>query len=283
MIATLTLLVLASAAPTTINVPISGSIEGSLAHVIAAKPASELAAQVTRLLRWKGDVARNVHRGDEMRLMYEPGETQTELVALRYRGQQLNLTAYRYEDETGVPRFYDETGTLVEHVFKNGPVTRYTQITELPNVGRGQRKHAGVDFKAPVGTPVRLPFAGKVTRTNWKRVNGNCVEVEIAGGKLVRFLHLNSLDKHVKRGTALAAGAAIGTVGNTGHSSAPHLHYEIRDSKNNVQDPMKLHGMLVAKLAVQRLGGFAEARAAYEKRMTPEPVAMASLSVAPKK
>ncbi|MBC7795201.1 MAG: M23 family metallopeptidase [Clostridia bacterium] len=275
----LTLLaVLASAAPTTITVPVGGSIEASLADIIAAKEASELAAQVTRLLRWRGDVARNVHRGDTMNVIYEPGNTQTELIAIRYHGLQLNLNAYRYEDENGVPRFYDETGTLVEHVFKNGPVMHYTQITELPNVGRGQRKHAGVDFKAPIGTPVRLPFAGKVKRTNWKRVNGNCVEVEIAGGRLVRFLHLSSIDKRVKPGNALAVGAAIGAVGNTGRSSAPHLHYEMRDAKNNVQDPTKLHGMLVAKLAVQRLSGFAGARNVYDKRMAQQPEAVASLS-----
>lgn len=265
--------------PTSLTVTLEGSIEATLQRTLPSKDASELAAQVARLMRWRGDFIRHAQRGDTMTLLYEEGETQQELVALAYRGHELNLTAYRYADENGVQRFYDESGTLIEPGIKNGPVTRYTQITERVDAGRGNRRHGGMDFKAPQGTPVRLPFAGRVTRVNWNHVNGHCVEVAVSGGRLVRFLHLDTINKSVKPGAALAVNAAIGTVGNTGRSSAPHLHYEIRDAHDKPLEPDKIHGTYVIKLGKEQQLEFAKTRAKVEKRFAEADGAVATLSV----
>ncbi len=266
-------------APTSLTLTVEGSIEATLARALPSKDASELAAQVARLMRWRGDYIRHAQKGDAMTLLYEQGETQQELVALAYRGQEIKLTAYRYDDENGVPRFYDENGTLIEPGIKNSPVARYTQITERVDPGRGNRRHAGMDFKAPTGSPVRLPFAGRVNRVNWNRVNGRCVEVAVGGGRLVRFLHLDSIAKNVKPGTQLAVGAAIGTVGNTGRSSAPHLHYEIRDSGDHPLEPDKIHGTFTVKLGKEQQPAFAKTRARLDKRFAEADGAVATLSV----
>jgi murein DD-endopeptidase MepM/ murein hydrolase activator NlpD len=269
----------AIAPPTSLTLTVEGSIEATLARALPGKDASELAAQVARLMRWRGDFIRHAQRGDMVTLLYEPGDTQQELVAVAYRGQELKLTAYRYADEHGVQRFYDENGTLIEPGIKNSPVTRYTQITERVDPGRGNRRHAGMDFKAPTGAPVRLPFAGRVTRVNWNRVNGRCVEVAVGGGRLVRFLHLDSVAKNVKPGTHLAAGASIGTVGNTGRSSAPHLHYEIRDAGDRPLEPDKIHGTFVVKLGKDMQPAFAKTRARVDKRFAEADGSVATLSV----
>ncbi|MEZ0314614.1 MAG: M23 family metallopeptidase [Myxococcota bacterium] len=265
--------------PTSITMTVEGSIEATLQRALPSKDASELAAQVARLMRWRGDFIRHAQRGDVMTLLYEQGETQQELVAVAYRGQELRLTAYRYADENGVQRFYDENGTLIEPGIKNSPVARYTQITERVDPGRGNRRHAGMDFKAPTGSPVRLPFAGRVNRVNWNRVNGRCVEVAIGGGRLVRFLHLDSIAKNVKPGAQLAIGSSIGTVGNTGRSSAPHLHYEIRDSGDHPLEPDKIHGTFVVKLGKEQQPDFAKAKARVDKRFAEADGAVATLSV----
>ena len=63
--------------PTSITMTVEGSIEATLQRALPSKDASELAAQVARLMRWRGDFIRHAQRGDVMTLLYEPGETVT--------------------------------------------------------------------------------------------------------------------------------------------------------------------------------------------------------------
>jgi murein DD-endopeptidase len=98
-----------------------------------------------------------------------------------------------------------------------------------------------------VGTEVRAPQAGTVTRLNWNvGANGDCVELRYADGVLAKFLHLQSVG--VRVGERVAAGAVIAASGNTGHSTAPHLHYQL-DRGERAIDPVDYHGTLRRKLA----------------------------------
>ena len=225
--------------PTVLSLEVRGSIEATLVKASPAHGAA-LGAQVARLLGWKGDVARHIYREDKLTLAYEPGP---ELVALNYRGLKIKLTAYRYTGSDGIGRFYHESGVLIEPALHKAPLANYIQITEVPQRGRGKRKHSGVDFKADVGTPITLPFAATVQRVNWnRRINGNCVEATFADGKRARFLHLHTVAPNIKPGKRLPAGTKLGTVGSTGRSGGPHLHYEILDTRGRVVDPLKHHG-----------------------------------------
>ncbi len=90
--------------------------------------------------------------------------------------------------------------------------------------------HAGVDFSAPKGTPVFATGDGiviKIRRS--KRGYGNNIEIDNGYGYHTLFAHLSAFK--VKKGQRVRRGQIIGLVGNTGKSTAPHLHYEIR--KNN--------------------------------------------------
>ncbi len=120
---------------------------------------------------------------------------------------------------------------------QNGPLASYDQVTSLL---RDRPKHRGMDFKTPVGTDVRTPKAGSVTRVNWNvAANGDCVEVQYGDGILAKFLHLQSVG--VRVGQRVAAGAVIAASGNTGHSTAPHLHYQL-DRGERAIDPVDYHG-----------------------------------------
>ncbi len=96
------------------------------------------------------------------------------------------------------------------------------------------RKHDGIDLTAPTGTPVYAAGNGKVIRVDHNRSRrgyGNLVIIDHGfDGLETRYAHLNSIN--VKRGDTVVRGQQIGTVGNTGLSTGPHLHYEIR--KNGV-------------------------------------------------
>lgn len=121
----------------------------------------------------------------------------------------------------------------------NGPLRgQYEQVTSLL---KDRPSHKGMDFKVPEGTPVVTPLEGAVVRTNWNLAyNGNCVEVRFSDGTVARFLHLSRTD--VTPGQKLAAGTVVGLSGNTGRSTAPHLHYEL-ERNGKVVDPVEYHGV----------------------------------------
>jgi murein DD-endopeptidase MepM/ murein hydrolase activator NlpD len=124
---------------------------------------------------------------------------------------------------------------------EHGPVDDFEQITSLLKDGR---RHKGVDFKTAVGTPVKAPFTGVITRKNWSfRANGNCVELQESGGKGRRalFLHLSELPRTLKVGQRFPQGATLAETGNSGRSFAPHLHYQMMGAGDRVLDPYENH------------------------------------------
>ena len=85
--------------------------------------------------------------------------------------------------------------------------------------------HEGIDFIADPGTPIRVTAPGVVERSEYFGAYGQMVEVEHAEGFSTRYAHLH--ERRVQPGQTLARGEVIGTLGNTGRSTGPHLHYEI--------------------------------------------------------
>lgn len=252
---------------------IRGSIEASALRQ-DRKHGAALAAQVARLLRWRGDIIRNVHPGDAMRIIYTKApkaEGGPILHALHYEGSAITLHAYLHTDSGGIPRYFDDEGHLIEPVFLNSPID-YAQITETVQWGRGKRRHGGIDLKADAGTAITLPFDAKVSRINWStRVNGLCVEIFYtsgpAKGHRARFLHLQEVDPSLKPGNRYAAGESIGSVGSTGRSSAPHLHYEIRDAKGKALSPLEIHGSERGSLQGADLSAFLKIQRAMAARL----------------
>jgi len=252
---------------------VQGSIEASLVRV-EGRAGPALAAQVARLVRWRGDVIRDVHPGDRISVLFDR-EPEPRLVALAYDGAAITLHAYSVVGADGVPRFYDGDGVLVEPALEDNPVPAYIQITEVVQSGRGKRRHMGLDLKAPLGAKIHLPYAAKINRVNWStRRNGQCVEVIYtdgpAAGKLGRFLHLSVVDPAMVAGASLAAGTRVGEVGSTGHSLAPHLHYEIRGRDGSVFNPIALHGSTHPHLPTSLHDAFADHVEVYERRMAGE-------------
>ena len=92
---------------------------------------------------------------------------------------------------------------------------------------RGDRFHAGVDFPAAHGATVRAARGGVVTFAGWRDGGfGYLVSIAHGGGLRTMYAHLSEI--HVRRGTRVGAGRAVGDVGATGAASGPHLHFEAR-------------------------------------------------------
>lgn len=91
---------------------------------------------------------------------------------------------------------------------------------------RWGRLHAGVDLAGPVGTPIHAPADGRVIKAGWESGYGNMIRVQHDFGIITVYGHLSKI--HVKQGQKISRGDRIGDMGNTGRSTGPHLHYEIR-------------------------------------------------------
>ena len=85
--------------------------------------------------------------------------------------------------------------------------------------------HAGVDFPARVGTPIQVPGDGVVVETGWHQGYGNCVRVSHGYGYETLYGHMSRIT--VRQGEKVKKGHKLGEVGDTGLSTAPHLHYEV--------------------------------------------------------
>ncbi len=92
-------------------------------------------------------------------------------------------------------------------------------LTHLPSM------HDGIDFVAPVGTPILATAAGRVSHASFNGAYGNMVEVVHEQGFVTRYAHLQTI--LVKPGQTLHAGERLGLLGNSGRSTGPHLHYEV--------------------------------------------------------
>jgi murein DD-endopeptidase len=273
-----------------ISVVLRGPLEES---VSAALPPSErawgeqLTQVMNRILVWSLQVSRDARKGDKLEVLYELPTAQPSLVAavgeagpavkeptvlaLRYGSQKLGrlITAYRFKPE-GAPfaHYYTSEGVDVEEHLVEGPVTDYEQVTSLLRDGR---RHKGVDFKTPVGTPVRAPFDGPITRRNWHfGANGNCLEiVDAKTGRHAIFLHLEAVPKDMQAGRRVKKGEIVAKSGNSGHSTAPHLHYQLEAPDGRILDPFAV--LPTKKVALE--GGAKAAFDAERSRLDPMLVA----------
>ena len=100
---------------------------------------------------------------------------------------------------------------------------------------RWGRLHAGSDFAGPIGTPVYATADGVVTHAGWSSGYGRLIKIRHDFGIETRYAHLNAMD--VRVGQRVSRGDRIGALGNSGRSTGPHLHYEVRESGNPV-NPM---------------------------------------------
>jgi murein DD-endopeptidase MepM/ murein hydrolase activator NlpD len=185
------------------------------------------------------------------------------------------VEAYRYQPKSSAfARFFQPDGTELEERLLDSPLDSYEQITSLLRDGR---RHKGVDFKTPAGTPVRATFDGTITRKNWNfRGNGNSLEIEEAGGqhRTALYLHLSELPKSVQPGQRVKKGEVIAQSGNSGHSFAPHLHYQLMRG-DQVLDPFDSHRTTRAALPTAERPLFEAAMNGLRARLTAETVAAA--------
>lgn len=106
-------------------------------------------------------------------------------------------------------------------------------------IGAGNDFHPGLDIAADTGTPIAAAAAGRVISAGPDGGYGNLIVVDNGNGVTTRYGHCSQIFARV--GESVTAGQTIGAVGSTGHSTGPHLHFEVRVDDKPV-DPQPLLG-----------------------------------------
>lgn len=169
-------------------------------------------------------------------------------VGQRIRISGCQLARARLHDEPEVTSAID--GTVTELLARVGPGRVLTRLVlAVPDFDRevvafqwpiegpvtsgfGRRHrgwHAGIDIQADMGTPILAAASGTVIVSGWERYYGRMVKIQHPGGFTSLYAH--NLENLVEVGDEVEAGRIIGAVGRSGHASANHLHFEIRQEE----------------------------------------------------
>jgi len=249
-----------------IRVSIDGPISRGFIKELGSPLGDRLALTMTRLLIWNMHLQKDPRPGDIVDLLFQvKPDGQVHILALRYQSKKYNkeFAAWSYKPAgAAFSSWFDSQGREVPGRLSGGPISDFEEVTSLLGDGRG---HSGMDFKAPVGTTITAPFDGTVTRSNWRwKYNGNCLELRSGRGTIARFLHLSGLADGIVPGATVRKGQKIALSGNTGRSSAPHLHYELSSSAGNTLDPLDFHDVRHTVLSGDAAAGFAARKVELE-------------------
>ena len=273
-----------------------GRVEASLATSASAVGVPvQMLSELTELFGWHVDLASDVQPGDEFRIVYaelhdeQGGQRPGDILAAEIVTRGRTLTAIRFEDDDGKPAYYDLDGRVLGRPFLRYPVA-FRRVTSgfsgsrLHPVLKRVRPHRGIDFSAPIGTPVRAVADGVVTFAGWNGQYGRQVGIRHESPYATSYSHLRAVARGVRSGSAVRKGQVIGYVGRSGMATGPHLHYMMFENGVYV-NPLSA----VGPLADEQLSGphqqrFARLRAEMTARLASlaPPLELAALSLAPK-
>ena len=195
----------------------------------------KLIMEMANIFGWDIDFVFDIRPGDSFSLLYEDrfidGQKLSagKIIAASFTNRKKTLNAVRYTDSNGTSDYFTPKGLSMRKTFLRTPLDIF-RISSGFNLRRKHpihkkiMAHRGVDYAAPRGTPVYAAGAGKVIEAGYSKANGNYVFLQHGQTYVTKYLHLNK--KKVRKGQTVKQKQLIGTVGSTGYSTGPHLHYE---------------------------------------------------------
>ena len=208
-----------------------------------------LAAEFEDIYQWTVDFF-GIQEGDSFAVLYDEKFVDSTSVGIgRIWGAEFKhggktYYAIPFAQDEGKLRYWESTGESLRKQLLKAPL-KYTRISSkfsnarLHPVYKVYRPHHGVDYAAPMGTPVHSVADGVVTFCGWGGGGGNTIKIKHPGNLMTGYLHLQKFAKGIKVGTHVSQGELIGYVGSTGTSTGPHLDYRIWKNGTAI-DPLKI-------------------------------------------
>lgn len=229
---------------------ISATIDRSLYEALrGAGEGPQLVQQLTDVFQWDIDFF-ELRKGDAFSLVVKKQFAGTDFIgygpieAARFTHRGTTYEAFHHEMRDGRSGYYGSTGTPLRKQFLKAPL-KFTRVTSgftkkrFHPVLKYFRPHYGIDYGAPIGTPVMSTADGVVVEARYKPGEGNFIRVRHSSKYDTCYLHLSRFAKGLKRGTKVAQGQVIGYVGKTGLATGPHLDYRVSENGKWL-NPLKL-------------------------------------------
>jgi murein DD-endopeptidase MepM/ murein hydrolase activator NlpD len=230
----------------------SGTIRSSLfAASDEARVPDAIAIQMAEIFAADIDMHRELRRGDTFSVVYESmtadgeavgwGQSTGRVLAAEFVNAGKTHQAVWYRGADGRGAYFDLAGQSKKRAFLASPM-EFSRVTSgfamrFHPIHQTWRRHLGVDYAAPTGTPVRSVGDGVVEFSGQQNGYGNVVKVRHTNDRSTLYAHLSRID--VRLGQRVEQGARIGAVGSTGWSTGPHLHFEFRVNGEH-QDPLRI-------------------------------------------
>lgn len=234
--------------------------------------------QIVEMFSTNIDFRSDLKRGDRFNVVYETYWLDGEMVRTGriLAGEFVNRgVAYQsvwYEDPvTHQGGYYSLDGKSLKKAFLKSPVA-FNRISSgfsmrLHPVFGVWKKHEGVDFAAPLGTPIKAAGDGVVEFVGTQNGYGNIVVLKHWSNYSTAYGHMSRFASGLHRGEKVAQGDVIGYVGATGWATGPHLHYEFRIG-GHATDPMALKNLQQQPLSPGELSRFKMAAAEMSHRFS---------------
>ncbi|SFL06274.1 M23 family metallopeptidase [Falsiroseomonas stagni] len=257
-----------------IEAPIIGGVYLTLTR--AGMPAP-LTHALIRALSHEVDFQRDIQPGDRIAVAFERlrapdgdllGHGQLLHASLTLSGRELSV--WRHVEADGDAAWYYADGRPLAGGFLRTPLdgARLTSgfgMRRHPVLGFS-RRHEGLDFAAPPGTPIYAAADGVVAAARMERGYGRTVRLRHPGGIETVYAHMSRFARNLKPGDRVRQGDVIGAVGSSGMSTGPHLHYEIRLA-GRAQDPARAALPAGERLRGTELAAFHDRRRELNRQM----------------
>ena len=218
---------------------IRGNIRGSLFEdgVDAGLSPPEI-HKLVNLFEYDIDFFSDLRRGDDFSVIFEEKQyangqrEKGKLLAAEIHAAGSPYQIFYYQGKKQKGSYYDNRGQALMKAFLRAPLN-YRRISSPFRIDRSHpifrtvRPHQAIDYAAPTGTPVVAVGDGQVTFSGTRGGYGRMVEIRHDDGYVSRYAHFSKIPQGIRVGRPVNRGEVVGYVGQTGHATGPHLHFEM--------------------------------------------------------
>lgn len=257
---------------------VNGKIETSLWNTITEKNLNPmLALELSDIYAWTVDFF-GIQPGDSFSVIYDELYVDAKSIGIgkihaayfRQNGREFYSIPFIQDS---IESYFDADGSSLRRAFLKAPLhfrrigSRYSH-SRLHPILRIRRPHHGVDYSAPVGTPVYSIGDGKVIEAAHRGQSGRIVKVRHNSVYTTAYLHLSRFGNDIRPGVLVRQGDVIGYVGSSGLSTGPHLDFRVYKNGSAI-DPLKMESPPVDPIKPENRQTFDSVKNVTLKKLVP--------------